>query len=153
MEQNPYAPPKARVGEGDLPSGADEPASRGQRFVNMLIDIVGYLLMSVVVGVVVGIVNPAMLDDSGPLGDYLFGVLVASAYYLPFEALTGRTLGKFVTGTRVVSLSGEPATFAQLVGRTAARFIPFEPFSFFGRDAIGWHDTLSGTRVVRRSRR
>ena len=31
----------------------------------------------------------------------------------------------------------------------AARFIPFEPFSFLGGGGNGWHDSLSGRRVVR----
>lgn len=152
MEQNRYAPPKARVSTADAPPEAEQLASRGQRFANMLIDVIGYLVLSMVIGVVAAFVYPPLLETSGPLGDWLFGVFVASAYYLPLEALFGRTLGKLVTRTYVVSASGDPATFRQLLGRTLARFIPFEPFSFFTRDAIGWHDSLSGTRVVRRSR-
>ncbi|CAN0592803.1 unnamed protein product, partial [Laminaria digitata] len=37
----------------------------------------------------------------------------------------------------------------RLLGRTAARFVPFEAFSFLGGDATGWHDRWSNTRVVR----
>ena len=69
-------------------------------------------------------------------------------YYVPQEAFWGRTIGKLITGTRVVSEDGGPASFGQVVGRTFARMIPFEPFSFFGSTASGWHDSLSHTRVV-----
>jgi hypothetical protein len=38
------------------------------------------------------------------------------------------------------------------LGRSAARSIPFEPFSFLGGQPTGWHDRLSETRVVRKAR-
>jgi uncharacterized RDD family membrane protein YckC len=68
------------------------------------------------------------------------------------EWLTGRSLGKLATGTRVIAAEGGPPSFARVLGRTLARFIPFEAFSFLtDRDGrpVGWHDSLSRTRVVR----
>ena len=70
-------------------------------------------------------------------------------YYVLFEALTGRTPAKYITGTRVVNMMGGKPSFGQILGRSAARFIPLEPFSFFGSSRRGWHDSLSHTRVVR----
>jgi hypothetical protein len=64
------------------------------------------------------------------------------------EALFGRTLGKLVTRTRVVSESGAPATFWQLLMRTLYRLMPFEGFSFLATRRPGWHDRWSKTRVV-----
>ena len=76
--------------------------------------------------------------------------LTSLAYHALLEGFYGRTLGKLVTGTQVVGADGSRATWGQIIGRTFARFIPFEPFSFFGRPPpAGWHDSLSGTRVVR----
>jgi uncharacterized RDD family membrane protein YckC len=49
----------------------------------------------------------------------------------------------------VVRFDGNKPNVPQIIGRTFARFIPFEPFSVaFGSSNNGWHDSLSGTRVV-----
>ena len=155
MEQNPYAAPRSRVDDDEASNEAIEPASRGRRFLNFLIDYFGFILFSMVVGALVGFAYPPAiyaLQDAGTLVNYVVGIPLMTLYYVSQEALFGRTLGKLVTGTRVVSAVGGTATFAQLLGRTFARFIPFEPFSFFGSDAVGWHDSLSNTRVIRTRR-
>jgi uncharacterized RDD family membrane protein YckC len=71
------------------------------------------------------------------------------------EVAFGATVGKLITGTRVVSADGGSARAGQVIGRTFARIIPFEPLSFLvGDTTTGWHDSLSGTKVVdTRSRR
>jgi uncharacterized RDD family membrane protein YckC len=68
-------------------------------------------------------------------------------YYFLCEATTGRTVGKLVSGTRVVTESGGKPTTLQILQRTLSRMVPFEPFSFFG-PSTGWHDRWSKTRVV-----
>ena len=155
MEQNPYAAPRSRVDNDEALHEATELASRGRRFLNFLIDYFGFLVFSAFVGALLGFVYPPAiyaLQNAGTLGNYAVGILLMTLYYLSQEALFARTLGKLVTGTRVVSAAGGTPTFGQLLGRTAARFIPFEPFSLFGRDAVGWHDSLSNTRVIRTRR-
>jgi uncharacterized RDD family membrane protein YckC len=152
MQQNPYAAPKTRVADDD----EDVPfelASRTQRFVNMLIDGLGYFAVAIVLGIVLSFVYPPFIEsESSTLGDYAFGFVVITSYYALCEGLFGRTLGKLVTRTWVVDESGGKPTFWQILGRSAARSIPFEPFSFFGSEPTGWHDRLSGTRVVRKAR-
>ena len=152
MEQNPYAAPKARVADDEEQAGPFELASRTQRFVNLVIDLVGYYAVAIVIGVVIGIVNPSFFDTPNVVRDYAFGYIVIIGYYAVSEGLFGRTLGKLVTRTWVVDESGGKPSFAQIFGRSAARCIPFEPFSFFGGEPTGWHDTMSGTRVVRKKR-
>jgi uncharacterized RDD family membrane protein YckC len=80
----------------------------------------------------------------------LLGLLTVLFYYIGMESLFGKTFGKFITRTRVVNSAGGPPSFGQVVGRSLARFIPFEAFSFFGGKGhpVGWHDSLSNTRVV-----
>jgi uncharacterized RDD family membrane protein YckC len=82
------------------------------------------------------------------LVDTLLELGLGIAYYCLLEGLTGRTIGKWITGTRVVGLEGERATFGGIVVRTLARLIPFEGISFLFSES-GWHDRLSRTRVVR----
>jgi len=83
--------------------------------------------------------------------------LVASLFYIPsmlviyiiFEAVTGKTLGKHITGTKVVNEYGDRPSFGQVLGRSFARLIPLEALSFFGTPTRGWHDSLTGTYVVK----
>ena len=148
MEHNPFAPPKAAVTDPVTAPTQTEIASRLRRLLNMLIDTVGYFVLAAVVGVVIAMINPQFLSNDSTLESYLFALSINVLYYLPSEALFGRTLGKLVTRTRVVAVSGEPPTFWQIFGRTFARLIPFEAFTFLTSSGIGAHDNLSRTRVV-----
>ncbi len=149
MEHNPFAPPKANVTDPVAPPTDIEIASRTRRFLNMLIDTAGYFVLAMVIGVVIGLIYPQFLISSdSTLESYAFGLGVNVLYYLPCEAIFGRTPGKLITRTRVVSVSGESPTFWQILGRTFARLIPFEAFTFLRSSRIGAHDSLSGTRVV-----
>ena len=72
---------------------------------------------------------------------FLFG------YDIFFESIWQRTPAKWLTKTKVVMTDGSKPNFLHILGRTLARYIPFEAFSFlFG--PIGWHDSLSRTLVV-----
>jgi len=153
--QNPYASPlddapatPARVSR-KLPL-----ASQGKRFLNSLLD---GLLFGVIYGVVffIGLLasRPSLREleqtTSSPLTTIL-GYVAVLAFYIFMEGLFQKTPAKFLTGTRVVSAKGGKPSFGQIVGRSFARFIPFEFVSFFGGKGypVGWHDSLSGTRVV-----
>ena len=70
-------------------------------------------------------------------------------YYPIMEYSYGKTLGKMITKSSVVDVNGSKITFLQAAGRTLCRLIPFDAFSFLGSDAIGWHDSISRTRVVK----
>jgi uncharacterized RDD family membrane protein YckC len=114
---------------------------------NLFLDYIGFLAMSFAVGV--GLELAGLGEAVTPLLDnQLFGIGAMATYYIGFEAALGRTPGKMLTGCRVVDVAGGPARFLQIVGRTAARFVPFEPVSFLGQRP-GWHDRWSATRVVR----
>jgi uncharacterized RDD family membrane protein YckC len=79
----------------------------------------------------------------------LVGIFCMLGYYLVMEAAFGRTIGKLATGTRVVTVEGGAASFGQILGRTLCRLIPFEAFSFLTENAVGWHDSIPKTRVVK----
>ena len=89
-------------------------------------------------------------DEAGlQIVGFVVGLMVSLGYFVVMETLFQRTLAKFLTGTRVVTKTGEHPSFGQIVGRTLARCIPFEAFSFLGNgNPVGWHDSLSNTRVV-----
>ncbi|MEN6496436.1 MAG: RDD family protein [Thermoguttaceae bacterium] len=146
--ENPYQSPIAdTLNEPLKANNWGLPASRSQRFVNYVIDYFFIMVLSFVLGFVLANIMDAEALDSIP--GLAWGLLVVLIYFVPLEAAFGRSLGKIITGTKVVAIDGSDPGIGQIIGRTFARMIPFEQFSFLGREAIGWHDRLSGTRVVR----
>lgn len=158
MSSNPYSAPPLQSTIQAAPS--TEIASQGKRFLNTIIDnlliqvfgaVGGFALGFAYVVAKGGVVTPADDLTLRVLG-YMIGIAIAMSYYILMEGLFQRTPAKFLTNTKVVREDGSPPGFAQIVGRSFARLIPFEAFSFFGGpNPVGWHDSLSKTRVVRAS--
>jgi len=124
---------------------------KGVRFTNRLIDFIFILIFSFVIGIVLQLVSPQTLQliaSGGRLMDYAFEIIVGMIYYNFFEMITGRTMGKLMTGTKVVDEQGKMPSADKIFVRSLCRFIPFDAFSFLG-DGPGWHDSLSKTRVVK----
>lgn len=70
-------------------------------------------------------------------------------YYMLFEGRFGRTPGKWVTGTQVVTDSERRPGWRVVMGRTICRLIPFDFVSiYFNARRRSWHDLLSSTHVV-----
>lgn len=165
MEHNPYAAPTsttlvAPAEESD--PGEIRPSSQITRFLNMVIDNVVLQVLSFGLNFGFGMAYASMRSNPrAPITPdevslvqivgFILGLVIAIGYYVVCEAIWQRTPAKFVTGTRVVTASGGKPSLRQIVGRTFARFIPFEALSFFGGKGypVGWHDSLSGTRVIK----
>ena len=133
-------------------------ASLGLRFVNNLIDsiILNWVptLLLYFFGQIIFYVGYEHLynlivnftEDNFVL-NVLTSVLITVFYYYLMEFYNnGRTIGKYITGTMAVSLSGEMSSI-QIWKRTLSRLVPFDALSFFGEN--GWHDSWSDTRVVK----
>ena len=162
MTDNPYASPSATAIAADTASAPEElrVASQGKRFLNLIIDSIVIQLIALVAGFVVGLTfaisriaaNGALTPEDEArmqVVAFVVGLAVALGYYLTMEALFQRTLAKLLTGTVVVTESGMRPSFGQILGRSFARFIPFEAFSFLaGKHPVGLHDSWSKTRVV-----
>jgi len=133
---NPFEPPRY---DGRVPDHAHAEdfvdASQGTRLTNFLLDSVFRTIFTIAFVLV--------LQDAAWLVIFL-----ALGYYLGFEAVFSRTPAKWLTKTRVIAVDGSKPRFTQILGRTLSRFVPFEPFSFFFGPR-GWHDSWSGTRVVK----
>ncbi len=144
---NPYRPPAAAVETIEAAPPERPLAGKGRRFLTFLIDYLVHYLFAFAAGIVLALAGAGeALANMNRLQEFLFGVLIFGGYYLFFEGLWGRTPGKLVMGTRVVDLQGGQPAFRDLVKRTLARLVPFEPFTFFGE--TGFHDRASRTRVV-----
>jgi uncharacterized RDD family membrane protein YckC len=157
-ENNPSSPPPSDAGTATRPNSL-EIAGRGRRFGTLVVDIAGYLLLSGLLGALIGAaegltvgIDEVSAIEQGPhFVDYVIAALAFFAYYVFFEGIWARTPGKWLFGTVVVRESGGRPSLGQVLGRTACRFIPFEAFSFFFGTA-GWHDRIPKTLVVRTSR-
>ncbi|HEA21926.1 MAG TPA: hypothetical protein ENH87_13560 [Pricia antarctica] len=65
-----------------------------------------------------------------------------------FEGLTGKSLGKSITKTKIVTKLGEVAEFKTIFLRSLFRNISFNNLSFLSSIEFGCHDRFSKTRVV-----
>ncbi len=136
-----------------------ERANTGKRFTNYVIDHIAFYLFSLCIGFVLGIVlvilgNEEILYEEDPsvsssLMDMVLGLIIMTIYYVFSEYLfKGKTIGKMITGTRAVTLDNERMDLQTTFIRTICRFIPFEAFSFLGERSVGWHDSISKTKVI-----
>jgi uncharacterized RDD family membrane protein YckC len=81
-----------------------------------------------------------------------YGSLILFLYYFLTEVYFSRTLAKLITRTVVVKKDGAKPTVKMIFIRTLSRFIVFEGLSYLGSVSRGWHDSLSGTYVVKKKR-
>ncbi len=135
-------------------------AGPGSRFLAQLIDFpiqVAVLLLAVFAGVSLG----ALAGDNGGIAiaaAVILGFIVIWGYYPVSEAVwSGKTIGKFAFGLRVVGDQGEPIQVSQAVIRNLVRIVDFLPFFYgIGIIALFWNgrgkrlgDLAAGTVVVR----
>jgi uncharacterized RDD family membrane protein YckC len=133
------------------------PASKGKRFSNYLIDLAFFYVLSMIFGVLLFVFSDTMgnaedlIYEDDPYNDLmvnLVSVVIYLLYYLFSEYfMNGKTIGKYLTKTRVITTDGRPLSFGTILKRSLIRIIPFEPFSFLSGDS-GWHDNGSDTMVI-----
>ena len=85
---------------------------------------------------------------ANPIIERIFLLLLYSFLLFLVEFITkGRSLGKFLTGTKVVKTDGSDLSMMDLLKRNFIRIVPFDQLSFIG--SKGFHDNFSDTAVVR----
>ena len=143
---------KLKVIENEV---SDKMASQGKRFLNYLLDLVFIMIFIfafyLIFLIILTIVAPSIVSDieeGNKLIQYLVSFIVSMIYYTSIEAVTGKSIAKYITKTKVVTEIGEKPNFKIIVVRSICRFIPFEAFSFLINDGSGWHDTISNTKVI-----
>jgi uncharacterized RDD family membrane protein YckC len=164
QDENPYQAPKETVlaelaDYRPLEQESFYVASSGRRFANYILDSTACFILYFLFGLAVGTVGNAIFGNAWTSKIlYYFGVIIIpvlsmvtiAAYYVLPEFVWGKTFGKLVTRTIVITADGRRPSLGQIIGRTLARFIPFEPLAFIllGSYPVGLHDSLSHTRVV-----
>ncbi|MBT1690299.1 RDD family protein [Dawidia soli] len=124
-------------------------ASGEQRFTNVVLDIIVCVLIFLPLGTRLAPDWLSWMEHTfgSRMGVFLLLVIARTFYYFLFETTLAATPGKLMTESRVVDVDGDRPTPGLIVKRTFARFIPFEPLTYFVEGL--WHDELSYTRVVR----
>src|SRR5689334_4395749 len=84
-------------------------ADTGKRFLNYIIDVVGFYGVMVIIGVLMALVSPSFVDsiDDSPgfsFADRIVSIFLYGIYMGVVEGLfKGKSLGKLITKTRAVN--------------------------------------------------
>ncbi len=131
-------------------------ASKGQRFLNYIIDLIAQYAIAFAVGITAVFVAELSgmygfvdwIQGMNTIEEYLLGAVILIIYYSIIEIIFAQSLGKAVTKTMVVMHDGSKPDSGTILRRTFCRLIPLNHFSFLGNPSRGWHDSISDTYVV-----
>lgn len=124
-------------------------------FIDLLVFYVLFMVLVSLLGLILVLIGGDLesflyqLENTNPLLDRLISAIMYALLYFTLESLLkGRSIGKYITKTKVVDINGNVPTVGSLMKRSFSRLIPFEIFSFLGEEGRGWHDSISDTYVV-----
>jgi uncharacterized RDD family membrane protein YckC len=131
-------------------------ASHAKRFGNYIIDLVAFNILFFIGLMVAANIDPQVLkwvekttEQGFAFTEQLLILVVYGTYMFMVEALfKGKSLGKLITGTRVLRQDGNPITVRDAQLRGLCRMIPFHPFSALGMPCYPWHDRWTKTFVI-----
>jgi uncharacterized RDD family membrane protein YckC len=122
--------------------------SSGTRFLNFIIDFFAWLIASFILIFIIGFFINSTDGGFLELFVYLLFFVIFFLYHAIMEIKFQKTLGKFITKTKVVKMNGEKPENSDIILRTFCRFLPFDRLSFvFTKN--GFHDFLSKTKVIK----
>lgn len=126
-----------------------KPVAWWKRVIHMLVD---YTVISLAASGLfqLAIDNIPFLSAYNGVGHLaVYAIIVSIIYFSLTEGLTGSTLGKLLTRSRVMNASDfSKPTFSTCFFRSLARLIPFEFLSFLASHPVGWHDAFTDTIVT-----
>lgn len=130
-------------------------ASKRQRMLNFSLDLLGYYSAILILGLLglpdlidwVFHRNKLKLYNAELVALYVSVILLYVIYYSLLEYYCkGKTLGKWVTKTRVVTQDGHPLDIFTVFQRNLLRYNPLDPLSYLV--GLNWHDEWSSTVVI-----
>ena len=124
----------------------------GIRFLNLIIDSIIWYILIVITYFLFWIIIPTSVSISNGFIVGIINLIIIFvplfAYHSLMEIKFQKTIGKYITKTRVVKLNGEKPESSDIISRTFCRLIPFDRISFlFMKNGI--HDFLSKTKVIK----
>jgi uncharacterized RDD family membrane protein YckC len=120
-DQNRFAPPRANVEDPIVPATEMVVATRGARFLAVLVDVSPGLVLGIMAALLIPGFLTGQLDLPGPASATLgvlglvFGVLAIgwTVWTIVLLYRYGQTIGKKVLGIRVVRMDGSRVSFAR----------------------------------------
>jgi uncharacterized RDD family membrane protein YckC len=154
--------PDLRDVDSETPAPVEEqaePSVAGRRLVAAVIDAV--IIGAIDLGVLSFTLRLTGLDmehmTALPLIPFAaFLMLLNGGYLVGFTTASGQTIGKMLTGVRVIGEHTRRVPLGNAIVRAAGVLLTLLSLglgylpSFFGRDRCALHDRLAGTRVVRK---
>jgi uncharacterized RDD family membrane protein YckC len=117
------------------------------RFVHFIVDFISFFIIYFILTSFVMLVFN--IDSNKSILPFWFLMIISFLLNYAFmEHKFQKTVGKFITRTKVVNLNGEKPTLNDIMVRTFCRLIPFDRLSFFFAKN-GFHDGISNTRVIK----
>ncbi len=118
------------------------------RFIHFIIDTIAFFILTMIFAFVLGLfINPTDQSLMTLIG-YLMLAAGFFGYYVFMETKFQKTIGKFITKTKVVNKNGTRPEVGDIVRRTFCRLIPFDRVSFLFTPN-GFHDRLSDTTIIK----
>ena len=134
----------------------NESPSLGIHAIIGLVDLLTIAISSIPFLLVIRIMDGSLGESRTKIAAGLILLLVSFFYLSVTQCLSGKTFGMMLTNTRVVDFyTCEPPGGQRLLLRTIGYFVALAPATLgliwiaFNRYRRGWHDMISGTRVVR----
>ncbi|MDR2148670.1 MAG: RDD family protein [Tannerella sp.] len=117
------------------------------RLIHFLLDSVVWIIIAFIL-TFISTFSLNAWDGLQLLAGFVILLAVYLGYHYVMELRFQKTVAKFVTKTKVVTNNGNRPGKGDILMRTLGRLIPFDQISFlFIRN--GFHDMISGTRVIR----
>ena len=113
------------------------------RFIHFIVDTIVWLIIAAILTFPLN-----AKDDLQMLLGYLLLFISFMGYYTFMETKYQKTIGKFMTKTKVVNKNGSKPEVGDIVIRTFYRLIPFDRISFLFAPN-GFHDRLSDTTIIK----
>ena len=118
------------------------------RFIHFIVDTIAFVILTIIFAFVLGLfINPTDQSLINLMG-YLMLAAGFFGYYVFMETKFQKTIGKFITKTKVVNKNGTRPEVGDIVRRTFCRLIPFDRLSFLFTPN-GFHDKLSDTTIIK----
>ena len=126
----------------------DKKVSQIKRFINFIVDTIAFFIVAIILSYIFDIFVSTTDESLTTLVAYLMFALGFFGYYVFMESKYQKTIGKFITKTKVVTKDCAKPELGDIVRRTFCRLIPFDRVSFlFTKD--GFHDRLSDTTIIK----
>lgn len=130
-------------------------ASHGKRLANYFLDIFAFFVLLFIILLLWEMISPGSVDsmanedNSNTLLDRVIYTLLYAVFMFAQEAIfKGRSVGKFITGTRAVNLDGSTISSKTAMLRALSRAVPFCAFSALGSPCNPWQDKWTDSMVI-----